>query len=111
MVEGFFTDEIFYTSEELLPKRLKDKPDVARDALAAAKDRCATLERWEHEPLEEAMRSLADDLGVKAGDLFMVLRVACMGKAISPPLFESMEILGKKRCLDRIAAGLALLTS
>ena len=53
------------------------------------------------------MRTLAEDLEMKPGDLFMLLRVACTGRTVSPPLFESMEILGRERCLSRIetAAG------
>ena len=79
--------------------------------LSRWKDRCAALERWQHEAIEQAMRSLAEDLNMKAGDLFMLLRVACAGRPISPPLFESMEVLGKERCLDRIEAAAALLKS
>ena len=53
------------------------------------------------------MRALADEREMKAGDLFMLLRVAVTGKAVSPPLFESMEVLGRERCLRRLeeAAG------
>ena len=50
------------------------------------------------------LRSLADELGVKAGDLFSLVRVAVTGRRITPPLFESMGILGKDRCLDRLRA-------
>jgi len=50
------------------------------------------------------MRALAEELEMKAGDLFMLLRVACTGRPVSPPLFESMEILGKGLCLQRIEA-------
>ena len=93
----------------MLGKRLKKTPDVAQKALATAKNRCEALESWQHEAIEQAMRSLAEDLEMKAGDLFMLLRVACTGRAISPPLFASMEVLGKERCLGRIEAAAALL--
>ena len=43
------------------------------------------------------MRVIADNLGLKAGDLFMILRVAVTGSKVSPPLFESMEILGQTK--------------
>ena len=52
---------------------------------------------------------LADRLEIKARDLFMALRVAVTGTRVSPPLFESMEILGREKCLDRIAKAIQLL--
>ena len=106
MVEGFFTDELDYSADELLGKRLKKTPDVGLRALAAAEARGQALETWQHEAIEETMRALAEDLEMKPGDLFMLLRVACTGRAVSPPLFESMEIIGKERCLNRIEGAL-----
>ena len=47
------------------------------------------------------MRALAADLEMKAGDLFMLLRVAVTGSTVSPPLYESMEVLGKREVLAR----------
>ena len=52
------------------------------------------LESWDHETLESAIRPLAQDLGVKTGDLFGLIRVAVTGKTATPPLFETMEVLG-----------------
>ena len=46
---------------------------------------------WTHEAWEAGMRALAEDLGLKAGDVFMMLRVAASGSTASPPLFESLE--------------------
>ena len=50
------------------------------------------------------MSSLAEGIGWKAGDFFMPVRVAVTGAKVSPPLFETMEIVGKPRCLKRIEA-------
>jgi glutamyl-tRNA synthetase len=102
MVEGFFTDELPYTASDLLGKRFRDNAAGAQDALRQAKDRVEALPAWEHEAIESALRALAEELGVKAGDLFMLLRVAVTGRPVSPPLFESMEVLGRERCLRRI---------
>jgi glutamyl-tRNA synthetase len=52
--------------------------------------------------LEDALRNLAGDLGLKTGQLFGLLRVATTGRNATPPLFETMEVLGKERCLKRI---------
>jgi glutamyl-tRNA synthetase len=57
---------------------------------------------WTHEEWEEGMRNIGDKYGVKHGDVFMVLRVAVCGGPFSPPLFESLQILGKEEVLGRI---------
>ncbi len=102
MTEGFFTDDLPYDASELLGKRFREDPQGALEALQKAKARVEALAAWEHEALEAALRSLAEELALKAGDLFMLLRVAVTGRPISPPLFESMEVLGRERCLRRI---------
>jgi glutamyl-tRNA synthetase len=109
MLEGFFVEELPYTAEELLGKKFRDNASGAREALRAAKERLEALGGWGHETLEPALRGLSEELGVKAGDLFMLLRIACTGKAVSPPLFESMEVLGREPCLQRIDEALARL--
>jgi len=97
--------------ENLLGKRFRDNAAGAQDALRAAKSRVEALASWDHEALEQALRALAEETGVKAGDLFMLLRVAVTGKPVSPPLFESMEVLGRDRCLRRLDAALELLAT
>ena len=106
LVQGFFTDELSYIVEELLGKRFRNDAPGAQETLQAAKEAVASLAAWSHEALEGALRALAEERGVKAGDLFMLLRVAVTGRPISPPLFESMEVLGRERCLARIDAAL-----
>ncbi len=110
LLEGFFSDELPYTSEQLLGKRFRDDPSGAANALRLAKERVEALPSWEHEALEAALRALAEELSLKAGDLFMLLRVAVTGRPVSPPLFESMEVLGRERCLRRIDEALARLS-
>jgi glutamyl-tRNA synthetase len=51
---------------------------------------------------EPPMRQLADELGLQAGQLFGILRVAVTGQKVSPPLFESMEIIGKEKVVERV---------
>lgn len=58
---------------------------------------------WTHEQWESAMRALADKHEIKHGDLFMLLRVLIVGEPISPPLFESLQILGAEEVLSRIS--------
>ena len=98
--------ELSYIVEELLGKGFRNDAPGAQETLQAAKEAVASLAHWSHEALEAALRALAEERGVKAGDLFMLLRVAVTGRPISPPLFESMEVLGRERCLARIDAAL-----
>ena len=95
----FFVDELSYPKEELLGKAFAARPAEARDR-AAARDRCRGRVRgWAHDALEATLRTLASELELKAGDLFSLVRVAVTGRRVTPPLFESMEILGRDRCL------------
>jgi glutamyl-tRNA synthetase len=109
MVEGFFVDELSYAAVDLLGKKFKDNPQSGRDALSTAKVRIEALPSWQHAALESTLRALAEELAIKPGDLFMLLRVAVTGKPVSPPLFESMEVLGREKCLSRIDGALGLL--
>jgi glutamyl-tRNA synthetase len=107
LLAGFFTDELSYSADDLLGKRYRDDPAAARSALREAKARIEALPSWDHAALDLALRALAGELAVKPGDLFMLLRVACTGSRVSPPLFESMAVLGRDRCLARLDAALA----
>ena len=70
---------------------------VAHDALAA-------LDSWETASIDEALRrALVEDLGLKPRNAFGPVRVAVTGRRISPPLFESLELLGRERSLARLA--------
>jgi len=60
------------------------------------------IENWTAQNIGQSMQELAKKLGIKTGDFFMNLRILITGKKISPPLNESMEILGKEKCLKRI---------
>jgi glutamyl-tRNA synthetase len=95
-----------YESELLLPKG-RSAAETA-GAMAAARDALASAD-WNAEALEAAGRAAADAHGWKAGDFFRPLRVAVTGRLVSPPLFGSMELLGKEHTLVRIDAARARL--
>jgi glutamyl-tRNA synthetase len=102
----FFGPPPDYDASLLVPK--KGTPETAREALTRVRALLANLpEPWTHEEWEAQMRALAAELDTKAGDLFMVLRVAVTGSMVSPPLYESMEILGNDEVLVRVDAALA----
>lgn len=80
---------------------LKPESLPVLDAAAAA---IAELDPFSHDRIETALRAaLIDGLGLKPRNAFGPVRAAITGKRISPPLFESMELLGRDSCLDRIA--------
>ncbi len=61
--------------------------------------------------LESALRAVAEELGLKAGQFFGAIRVATSAQKVSPPLFESLEILGRDTSLKRVAQAIDLLKS
>ena len=83
--------------------------EAAKDILKRSLKELEVLETWSHESIEAALRtSLIEELGLKPRIAFTALRIATTGSTISPPLFESMELLGKQACLDRINSALSL---
>jgi glutamyl-tRNA synthetase len=75
---------------------------TALAALKAAEKTLSSLESFNHDLLEDTLRRLAGDLKLKTGQLFSLLRAATTGRNATPPLFETMAVLGKERCLQRI---------
>ena len=79
----------------------------AQPVLIAGLQALEQLEEWATESIEEALRSaLIDGLSLKPKLAFGPIRVAVTGRRVSPPLFESLEILGRERTLARIQAAL-----
>lgn len=109
MADFFFKDgELQYDIEALLGKRYAGDP-AAAGALERVVRAVSDLEPWQHESLEAAIRPLAEEIGVKTGELFSVIRVAVTGKTATPPLFETMAILGRDRTLGRLRSAIARL--
>ena len=76
-------------------------PD-ARDRLAALHERLSGLNEWTAAGAEDAVRALAQDLGVKLGDLAQPLRAALTGRTVSPGIFDVLFVLGREEALARI---------
>ena len=98
----FFANMLEYDAKLLVAKGLTTQSSL--HALRAAKERIVGLSEWNRAALEGAIRPLAEELGIKTGQLFGILRVAVTGKTAAPPLFETMEVLGRDRVLSRIGA-------
>ena len=103
----FFLDELEYDSAMLIGKKMT--AETASKALKAAEEKLSSLGTFSKDLLESTLRQLAAELGIKAGELFNPLRVATTARDAAPPLFETMAVLGKERCLKRIRAALAKL--
>lgn len=104
----FFRDSVAPDPAALVPKRLT--PIQARAALVTAR---MALAEWDFAALTDAhepLTGLLDGLGMKKGDLFMVVRVAVTGGAKSPPLFDTLRVIGRTRVLARLDTAAALLT-
>ena len=102
MTEYLFADMVDPDPADLVPK--KRNAEETAEALTIAAERLEAVGEWRTEPTENACRDLCQELGWKARDFFMPIRVAVTGSRVSPPLFESMEILGKDKSLARLRA-------
>ncbi len=83
--------------------------DASKQVLERSLKELEPLATWTHESIEAALRSsLIEQMGLKPRIAFGAVRIATTGSTISPPLFESMELLGKEASLARIRAGIKL---
>jgi glutamyl-tRNA synthetase len=102
----FFVDELpAYDPAELIPQ--KGDMAMALKVLTRAREVLAEVE-FKHDPLDQALRGAAQELGVKAGQMFQPIRVAVCGRKNAPPLFETLEVLGRETVLRRIEAATRL---
>lgn len=74
---------------------------MALKVLTRAHEVLAKVE-FKHDPLDHALRAAAQELGVKAGQMFQPIRVAVCGRKNAPPLFETLVVLGRETTLARI---------
>ena len=93
-----YPDFVRFLFEDISP--VGDDPEICR----AAHDRLATLDDWTAASIDSALRALADELGLKPRQAFAPIRLAVTGSKVSPGLFESIELLGRERTLQRLAA-------
>jgi glutamyl-tRNA synthetase len=92
-----------YDPAELVPQ--KGDAAMALKVLTRAREVLANIE-FKHDPLDQSLRAAAQQLGVKAGQMFQPIRVAVCGRKNAPPLFETLEVLGKEVSQKRIAEAL-----
>ncbi len=107
LAQFFFVTELDYDANWLIGKDMSR--ESATKALEAGQQKLSQLKVFHEASLENVLRPLAEELGLKTGQLFGMLRVAVTGRTAAPPLFQTMAVLGKERCLSRIKAALAKL--
>jgi glutamyl-tRNA synthetase len=105
----FFMEEVHPPAEILIGKNMS-----AEDSAAAALKAYAVIAELpdiQPETTEAHLRALADQLGLRAGQLFGIIRAAVTGSKVSPPLLESMSIIGKEKVLERLELAAEELTA
>ncbi len=104
VADFFFVDTLPpYDPAELIPQ--KGDLAMARLALEKSKEVLATA-AFNHDALDAALRAAALDLKIKPGQMFQPIRVAVCGRKNSPPLFETLVVLGRETSLKRIEAAI-----
>ena len=105
----FFVDQLPpYDPSELIPQ--KGDAAMAKRVLEKAQTVLPPVE-FKHDALDQALRAAAQELGLKAGQMFQPIRVAVCGRKNAPPLFETLEVLGREMTLSRIGNALRVLAS
>jgi glutamyl-tRNA synthetase len=101
MLGFLFVDEVQYDADDVA----KVLDDEGRTVAAAAREALSATEAWTTEGIEAALRArLVEELGIKPRNAFGPVRVAITGRRVSPPLFESLELLGRETSLGRLDA-------
>ena len=105
----FFQSEISYDSKDLVQKGMNSESSLS--ALSAVLDRLGRCSTFDTETLEEILREMARDLALSGRQFLGLIRVAITGRIAAPPLFQTMEVLGYERCLERISKAIEFLKS
>jgi glutamyl-tRNA synthetase len=100
---AFFTDDFDYEAEARTKFWKDERLPMLLGKLA---DALGVLPEWNHDACDAALRNLAAAEGVKAGLLINATRVAIVGRAVAPPLFETMVVLGQQRVVARLRRAL-----
>ena len=109
VADFFFVEELPpYNPAELIPQ--KGDAAMARKALEGGREILSRAE-FTHAALDAALRARAAELKIKAGQMFQPIRVAVCGRKEAPPLFETLEVLGREACLQRVDRAIGMLAS
>lgn len=109
LADFFFLDELKYDTGLLL----SDGLDVESATYAAkiALERLEAMGTWDANSIEGLLRPLSEELDLSTRKFFGLLRTAITGRTAAPPLFQTMVVLGKVKCLERLTAALRMLAA
>ena len=108
LVSFIFKNEIVYTPEELIQKGMNDQQ--THNLLIKVREIISLRDIVTADEIESDLRKLAGDLDVKVGQLLGTIRLATSGQRVSPPLFGSLEILGRDRVVVLLDKAIEMLT-
>jgi glutamyl-tRNA synthetase len=103
----FFKENVEPSKEDLIAKGLDAKQSA--EITSKSHEILSALPDISHQTAEPPMRAYVEASGLNANQVFGILRVAVTGQKVSPPLFESMEIIGRAKVLERLRQAVALL--
>tara|TARA_B100001123_G_C15339062_1_gene1034024 strand:- start:4107 stop:5633 length:1527 start_codon:yes stop_codon:yes gene_type:complete len=107
MTSIFFLDIVDYEGVEW--EQNQWTIDDIKSSLESVLSEFRSINSWELGVIEKTLRTLAENLDVKAGRLFGLLRLVVTGRPSSPPLFQMLHVLGKKRTCNRVEAVLSII--
>ena len=95
-----------YANADLMGRAYKNKPWAALESVEASLRTLRSVNEadWTTPSLESVLRDLAEERGEKPGAMFTPIRVSATGKRIAPPLFETLETLGRELTVERLNA-------
>ena len=102
---AFFSDD--FVRDLAAKEKFWKEPAKIKDLIGKTADSLAALPEWNHDACDHASRAVAEAGGVKAGLLINAIRVAIVGQAVAPPLFDTMVVLGQERVVRRLRDALA----
>jgi len=97
---AFFSDE--FERDQAAKAKFWKEPEKIKELLGKTADALSGLPEWNHDGCDHASRAVAEAGGVKAGLLINAIRVAIVGQAVAPPLFDTMVVLGQERVVRRL---------
>jgi len=97
---AFFSDE--FVRDPAAKEKFWKEPAKIKELLLKTAEALSAVSDWSHDPCDHATRAVAEAAGVKAGLLINAVRVAIVGQAVAPPLFDTMVVLGQERVVRRL---------
>ena len=107
MIDFFYLEGVCPKRNELIPKTMDSASTIK--CLYASLNLIKDAKDFSAQCLEKTFRLQAEKLNLKPGQFFSPIRKSVTGKRIAPPLFETLEILGKEKCFQRIKNAIDML--